>query len=202
MNRPLRILSIKGSVNIDSLSSHINDYLVQKIMDKHQKSFVELVDLNDTPFAKYSLNANNMPKFFEKTESDYWIEQLKNTDLLIISTPMINFNYSSLIKNFLDSIAVANKTFSYKYSEKGGSIGLLTNLKVLIVATQGAPEGWYEFGNHVKNLEGFFNFVGANQIESILIAGTKVEPLKSLNFDEIIALYEAKLEEIATKFDN
>ncbi|WP_429979877.1 NAD(P)H-dependent oxidoreductase, partial [Mycoplasmopsis bovis] len=69
----------------------------------------------DTPFANNSLTVQSKPTFWTETESDYWIDKLKETDILIISTPMINFNYSGTLKNFIDSICVADKSFTYKY---------------------------------------------------------------------------------------
>lgn len=113
---------------------------------------------------------------------------------------MINFNIPVTLKNFIDHIAIANKTFSYKYSKKGDAIGLLNNLDVQIIATQGAPLDWYPFASHYKFLEGFWNFVGANVKESIIIHSVKiVENIKKTKeefYEENKALIELKAKEL------
>ncbi|EGV00122.1 FMN-dependent NADH-azoreductase [Mycoplasmopsis columbina] len=197
--KAIRVLSVNGSVNAESLSWAANLTLVDYLLENREKSHLKFLDLNDSPFAKKSLNAKNFQKFFSDGDSDEFIDLLKNTDVLIISSPMINFNYSSLVKNFLDAVCVADKTFSYKYAKQGGSIGLLDHLQVIIIGTQGAPKGWYEFGDHVRALEGTFNFLGAKQIDSLLIAGTKVEPLKSLTQKQILEQYKDQLLALANK---
>ncbi|WP_027334783.1 FMN-dependent NADH-azoreductase [Mycoplasmopsis felifaucium] len=181
-----KIMAIFGSPNKDSLSTKANVFVVNELSKKYPNSQISLLDLNDSIFTKTLMNANNMPNYFNEIESDLWINKLKEIDILVISSPMINFNYSILIKNFIDSICVANKTFSYKYSKKGASVGLLDNLNVIIIGTQGAPLGWYPFGNHIEQLKGTFNFLGAQKIETLLIDGTKVEPRSKLTQDEII----------------
>ncbi|QSF13419.1 FMN-dependent NADH-azoreductase [Mycoplasma sp. Mirounga ES2805-ORL] len=199
--KPIKILTVNGSVNgLESLSWKVNSAIVQELIDSHPKSYISVLDLNDTSASTNSLNSNNFKTDFFQKNSDEWINMLKNTDVLIINTPMINFNYSSLVKNFIDAICVADKTFSYKYSKKGGAIGLLDNLNVIIVGTQGAPTGWYEFGNHVKMLEGTFKFLGAKKVETISINGTKVEPYNKMTHDEILKENEPAIKKIANKF--
>lgn len=195
-----KILMVLGSPNKNSLSTAANKFVVSELMKKYPNSEVSILNLSDSLFAKYTLNANNMDTFWTNVESDKWIDILKQTDILVLSTPMNNFNYSALVKNFLDGICVANKTFSYKYSKQGGSVGLLNNLSVIILATQGAPLGWYPFGDHVTNLKGTFNFLGAKQIESFLIDGTKVAPRITMTNEDIIREVSASLKEVANKF--
>ncbi|WP_406616764.1 FMN-dependent NADH-azoreductase [Mycoplasmopsis adleri] len=195
-----KILMVLGSPNKNSLSTAANKFVVSELMKKYPNSEVSILNLSDSLFAKYTLNANNMDTFWTNVESGKWIDILKQTDILVLSTPMNNFNYSALVKNFLDGICVANKTFSYKYSKQGGSVGLLNNLSVIILATQGAPLGWYPFGDHVTNLKGTFNFLGAKQIESFLIDGTKVAPRRTMTNEDIIKEVSASLKEVANKF--
>ncbi|RIV16856.1 FMN-dependent NADH-azoreductase [Mycoplasmopsis gallopavonis] len=109
----------------------------------------------------------------------------KEVDLVVISNSMINFGPSAIVKNFIDSICVPNKTFSYKYSKQGDAIGLLTNLNVIIVSTQGAPKGWYPFGNHTEWLKGVFKFIGAQNVDVVEFLGTKVAPNNLVNPKEV-----------------
>ncbi|SYV96820.1 FMN-dependent NADH-azoreductase, partial [Mycoplasmopsis edwardii] len=53
---------------------------------------------------------------------------------------MINFTVPTVVKNFFDGIAVPDKTFSYRLSKDGNPVGLLNNLNVIFVTTQGGPQ--------------------------------------------------------------
>ncbi|SYV97391.1 FMN-dependent NADH-azoreductase, partial [Mycoplasmopsis edwardii] len=56
---------------------------------------------------------------------------------------MVNYGPTAVVKNFIDGVAVANKTFSYKYSTTQDAVGFLTNLNVLVIGSQGANFGTY-----------------------------------------------------------
>ncbi|SYV89926.1 FMN-dependent NADH-azoreductase, partial [Metamycoplasma alkalescens] len=124
----------------------ISCFATKKFIEEYKKNNpddeIKELNLNDLEMARTGMNANNFSNFFDEEFSNKYIEMLKSIDKLVISAPMINFNVPSVLKTFIDRVAVANKTFSYKYSKKGGAIGLLDHLKVQIIATQGAPLGW------------------------------------------------------------
>ncbi|WP_027120871.1 FMN-dependent NADH-azoreductase [Mycoplasmopsis lipofaciens] len=194
--KPLKVLCLNTSVNQKSLTDYISMELIKKINDKNKNNEITFLDLNNSPFAENQLTSLNRDEFFVNVESDIWIDKLKNIDLLVLNAPMYNFSYSSTLKSFIDSICVANKTFTYKYSGKGQSKGFLENLNVIIIGSQGAPKGWYPFGDHIKLLEGTFNFLGAKNIQSLLIDGTKYESDKFSNFEDVSKKYEIELEKI------
>ncbi|MFV8471998.1 FMN-dependent NADH-azoreductase [Mycoplasma sp. AA7A] len=160
--------------------------LIEEQYQKEPNNQITRIDLNETVLSKVFMTSQNMSTYWQDVESDKWIELVKNTDILVISNPMINFSAPVIVKNFIDSISVANKTFSYKYSNKGDAIGLLTNLKkVIIVSTQGAPEGWYPWGTHASWLEGTFKFLGAQEVQHIKWYGTKVKPTSEIKLEEL-----------------
>ncbi|VEU77954.1 FMN-dependent NADH-azoreductase [Mycoplasmopsis columbinasalis] len=200
MTKPLKLVVVNSSLNQNSLSWQAAQAVANNIKNVHANAEVSLLDLNQTPFATTTLNAvDGFKSFLTKVNSDYYINLLKNTDVLIIGAPMSNFGYSSVLKNFIDGICVAEKTFSYKYAGKHRSIGYLDNLSVLLVGTQGAPADWYPFGNHLKQLEGTFRFLGVNKINSLLIAGTKTAAYAGLSNAEILQKVENDLLELAKK---
>lgn len=190
-----KILVIKSSM-VEKNLSYSNE-LVDRFV-KYFKSFnpsdeIIEMDLNDVEMAQKTLNRHNMKTFFNDKDTDFYINQLKNINKVIFACPMTNFNICATAKNYLDHILVANKTFSYKYSKKGDAIGLMKHLKVQILTTQGAPLGWYEWGNHTQNLKGTFEFIGASVADPIVVDGTKIAenssktPVERINeFDEII----------------
>lgn len=160
---------------------------------------INWLDLNtEETITSSVLNTNNSATFF--SDGDKYIEQLKNIDKLIVATPMNNFSYSGLLKNYFDHILVAKKTFEYKYDGFRKSVGLLTNLKVQILATQGAPKNWYPWGDIIKLLEGTFSFVGASINRSILIGGTKTSLYKNKSNEEIVDDYDGEIRDIVKTF--
>ncbi|QGZ97685.1 FMN-dependent NADH-azoreductase [Mycoplasma sp. NEAQ87857] len=182
-----KILFLDGnlSANEVSYSRNIMDAFYQYTLKNFDKDQVERINLNDTKLSSIFLTQANFKTYFADVESDFWIDKLKEIDTLVISCSMTNFGPTVLVKNFIDSICVANKTFSYKYSTKGDAIGLLTNLNVIVVATQGAPRDWYPFGSHIEWLKGTFNFLGAKSVQTIEYCGTKVAPILGSNPKEI-----------------
>ncbi|BAP39564.1 FMN-dependent NADH-azoreductase [Metamycoplasma canadense] len=185
MNKVLVLYSspLPGEKSISSLATKefIKEYKKNNLNDE----IIEF-DLNNLEMSINSMNSNNFSSFYNEDLSNKYIEILKETNKLIIAAPMINFNVPTVLKNFIDRVAVANKTFSYKYAKKGSSIGLLNNLKVQIIATQGAPVGWYTWASHVSYLEGVWDFFGASLAKTLLIDGIKVEPFISQKPEEII----------------
>lgn len=181
-----KVLIIYGSVipRENSISTKMLDLFVDEHKRNNINDEIKILDLNNEDM--YSLTDKNFKLFYSEENSDKYINLLKSVDKVVMNAPMINFNIPTIIKAFFDRIAVANKTFSYKYASKGSSIGLLNNLKVQIIATQGAPLGWYPWASHINYLEGMWKFLGANLSESILLAGTKVEPLNKMQPQEII----------------
>lgn len=172
-----KVLVINSSM-IDekaSFSAALTKTFVKFYQEANPKDEIIHLNLNDLPMASITLTTRNFNNFFNQEDSDKYIDQLKSVNKLIFVTPMTNFNVTSMTKNYLDHVLVANKTFSYKYSKQGDAVGLLTKLKVQILATQGAPYGWYLWGNHAKYLEETWKFTGATVVPSILVCGTKVK---------------------------
>lgn len=199
-----KILVIRASM-VEKKSS-ISNEMVDKFIEiyksvKPNDTFIEL-DLNNEPMAQISLNRNNAATFFNEKDSDKYIDMLKNVDKVIFACPMTNFNICATAKNYLDHILVANKTFSYKYSKKGDAIGLLPHLSVQLLTTQGAPLGWYPWGNHTENLKGTWEFMGAKVNKPVLIAGNKIAENSSKTPSQRVQESIKELTEAAKLFAN
>ena len=159
----------KGSTCSEALSLFKSEY--EKLNPDHESI---VLNLNKDEVGNKNLTAENFNEFFNDGLSDKHINLLKSVDKVAIGSPMTNFNYPAVLKNYLDRILVANKTFKYKYDGKGESEGLLKNLKVQLLMSQGASLGWYPFASHVDALVGTWNFAGAKVTKPILIDGTKI----------------------------
>ncbi|WP_369085869.1 FMN-dependent NADH-azoreductase [Metamycoplasma spumans] len=183
-----------------SVSTAVLDYFVNKYKELNPNDEIITLDLNNEEMALVSQSSNNMMNTYNEELSGKYIDLLKTVDKVIMNAPMINYNVPVTIKNFFDRISVPDKTFSYKYSKSGGSIGLLDNLKVQVLATQGAPLGWYAWASHVSFLEGIWNFLGAKLNPTFLYHGVKVAPLNEKTPADLVELRKSELDELAKSF--
>ncbi|WP_434337146.1 FMN-dependent NADH-azoreductase [Mesomycoplasma conjunctivae] len=166
----MKILYIKSELKEGSKPSVIAEYFLEKVAQKNKNIEIITLDLSVQKIGSIALNSNNFSSFWTEVEADKWINLLKTVDKVVISTPIINWHYSGEIKNFFDAICLADKTFSYKYSKKGGSIGLLTNIKnVQIITTYHAPEAQRPLINAENAIAGTFEFIGAQKINDPII---------------------------------
>ncbi|MGZ9413599.1 FMN-dependent NADH-azoreductase [Mycoplasma sp. Z386] len=198
----MKVLVIKGSIlsRESSNSKLMSDKFVEFYKEKNPTHKIIELDLNKEKVASISLNSENMKTFWQDVEAMKLVDLLKSVQKVVFSTSMINFNYSAVVKNFIDAISMANVTFSYKYSKKGEAKGLLDHLKVQILTSQGAPADWYPFGNFTENLKGFWHFLGAQVVEPVWLTGTKVEPFASLSKEEKVKSIEDKIKKAAFEF--
>lgn len=201
----MNILVLKSSVNEKkgSYSSHLSDLFIKFYRQVHPDHKIEIYDLNQFRLANVNLTLDNFQdhSFYEKAESNFWIDKLKQADKIVFSTSMTNFNYSATTKNFFDAITVPNKTFIL---DKNSGIyrGLLTNIKnVQILTAQGAPIGWYPFGNHTALIKQIFEFLGANiSAQSFILPGTKVAPANQKPVADFVNEHENELKNLAQNF--
>ena len=182
-----------------SISSLMAKEFIDEYKKTHNANIIEL-NLNELEMSKKTLTSDNFNSFFNEEDSLKYINQLKESTKVIIAVPMTNFNYPSVLKNYLDHILMANKTFRYKYNANGKSEGLLTHLKVQLLTTQGADFGWYPWGNVAAMLKGTWEFMGAKVADSINIYGTKTPSKIKMSAVEVIQDYIKEIQEAANKF--
>lgn len=193
------VISATVSDKEKSYSLTLLDRFLKYYQAKNSSDEIIKLDLNQVSIAQKTLNVENFKTFWDAETKEY-INQLKEVDKLIIASPMQNFNIPAMLKNYLDHVLIANEAFSYKFSEKGDAKGLLTNLTVQILTTQGAPYGWYRWGNHTDYLWGTWDFVGAKVKAPILVAGTKTKPYNELTPDKVIDEFDARIKVAAEEF--
>ena len=100
--------------------------------------------------------------------SDSLVQELKDSETIVVAMPMYNFAVPSTFKAWVDRIARAGITFSY--TEKG-PVGLLENKKVIIVAARGGLyKGTIKY-SQTQFLKDFFSFIGLNDVRFIYAEG-------------------------------
>ena len=169
----MKIYQIDSSARKNGSTSRA---LAKKLLDKIKKPEDEIIyrDLDDEMLFVAGLTESGMSipenerteqhkKMFEL--SDKLVNELKESDIIIISTPIYNIGPPATLKAWSDLAARVKSTF--KYSSDGKQIGLLENKKVYLVVTSG--------GTKINSKEDFLtpwlkhvlNFFGIKDIKTI-----------------------------------
>ncbi|MBN8209689.1 FMN-dependent NADH-azoreductase [Bacillus sp. NTK071] len=106
-------------------------------------------------------------------------DQFINADKYVFVTPFWNFSFPPKLKAYIDTIAIAGKTF--KYTEDG-PVGLLTDKKALHIQARGGvysegPAKEMEFGD--RYLHAVLGFLGIPSVESVIAEGMAQMPDKA-----------------------
>lgn len=111
-------------------------------------------------------------------------EQFIAADKYVFVTPMWNFSFPPVLKAYIDSIAVAGKTF--KYTEQG-PVGLLTDKKAIHIQARGGiysegPAAQMEMGH--RYLDAIRQFFGIPSFEGLFVEGHGAMPDKAEEIKE------------------
>ncbi|MFP7175251.1 FMN-dependent NADH-azoreductase [Priestia filamentosa] len=106
-------------------------------------------------------------------------EQFISADKYVFVTPLWNFSFPPVMKAYLDSVAVAGKSF--RYTEQG-PVGLLTDKKALHIQARGGyysegPAADLEMGHRYISI--MMNFFGVPSFDGLFIEGHNAEPSKA-----------------------
>ncbi len=100
------------------------------------------------------------------------VDQLLSADTLVIGAPMYNFGIPHQLKAWIDSIAVAGKTFRYT---EAGPEGLATGRKAIVVYSSGGVHG--AASDFVEPyLRQVLGFIGITDVVVLRIEGTAMSP--------------------------
>ncbi|MBE4907247.1 FMN-dependent NADH-azoreductase [Bacillus luteolus] len=124
-------------------------------------------------------------------------EQFIAADKYVFVTPLWNFSFPPVMKAYIDSVAVAGKTF--KYTEKG-PVGLLTDKKALHIQARGGiysegPAAAMEMGH--RYLDIMMQFFGVPSFEGLFVEGHAAMPDKA---EEIKANAIARAKDMGKTF--
>ena len=150
--------------------------LAKKLLDKIKKKEDKIIyrDLDDEMLFVAGLTESGMSipenertehhkKMFEL--SDKLVKELKDSDIIIISTPIYNFGPPATLKAWSDLTARVKSTF--KYSPDGKQIGLLENKKVYLIITSGGTRVGSKDDYLTPWLKHVLNFFGIKSIHII-----------------------------------
>ena len=148
-SNPLKVLEVSASARgAESASRALSRNLIDALDDRYGNVRIVRRDLAaGIPFVDEAwVEANFTPdeartgKHREALAfSDSLVAELKNADVLVISTPIYNFTIPASLKAWIDMVARARLTFRYT---EDGPRGLLEGKKAyVVVASGGVPVG-------------------------------------------------------------
>jgi FMN-dependent NADH-azoreductase len=177
----INILALKSSILGDySSSSKLIDELLAKY--KQQQATITEHDLAQHPLPVLDgeiATAMRSPEELNDKQrdalalSDKLISELVSADLLVIGAPMYNFMIPTQLKNWIDLVARAGKTFSY--TEQGPK-GLLTGTRAIIVTTRGGMHKEQVSDQQIPYLKNILNFIGISDVEVVYAESLAMGP--------------------------
>ena len=193
----MKIYQIDSSARKDGSTSRA---LAKKLLYRIKKPEDEIIyrDLNDEMVFVSGLTESGM-KIDEKDQnehhkkmfelSDKLVKELKESDIIIISTPIYNYGPPATLKAWSDLAARVGETFRFR--EDGRREGLLSNKQVYLVITSG--------GTKINSKEDFLtpwlvymlNFFGIKKVD--IIAADQM----ALDYEKSIKDAEAQIEKIS-----
>ncbi len=163
--------------------------LAKKLLKRIEKPGDEIIyrDLDDEMLFVAGLTESGMSipenertdhhkKMFEL--SDKLVKELKESDVIIISTPIYNFGPPATLKAWSDLAARVKSTF--KYTPDGKQIGLLENKKVYLVITSGGTKIGGKDDYLTPWLKHVLNFFGIRKIKTICADQMAIDYEKSI----------------------
>jgi len=173
----LSFSSRAGKHYIDCLKKENQDVQVEVVNVYHED--IELIDdeiLTTWGKLKNGVNFEDLDANIQKRiiHMNQVLEQFKNADEYLITSPLWNFGVPPMLKAYIDNICIAGETF--KYSEKG-PIGLMKNKKATVIQASGGIFSSEEASKseHGSNfLKTVLNFVGVEDVTTILIEGLAI----------------------------
>jgi len=177
MTTKKQILRLDASASINtSNSKKLGDELIDRLLALHPDTIVRQRDLNQgIGFIDENWVAANFTPADQRSEaqhqrlafSDKLIDEIKQADAIVLTTPMYNFGIPATLKAWIDLISRAGVTFRYTAE---GPVGLIKGKHVDIVITTGGVPLQSPVDFVTDYLKQVFRFIG---IEDINIIGAE-----------------------------
>lgn len=179
------LLRLDASIrNDNSVSRSLADYYQHNWQAHHSNGNVVLRDLAHQQIPHLS---NDLVEAFQSEEpelsdvtrlSDGLIQELKNADQLLISSPLYNLSLPSTLKSYFDHVVRSGHTFD---TQGGELVGLLEGKRAIIITTRGGLSDTAVVDDFQTDyLKQILSFIGITDVRVISAEGTTFdEPEKS-----------------------
>ncbi len=186
-NTTTNIFRLDASANVSSSNSiKLGDQLIAKLCSVNETRLTQRSLNEDLVFIDETWVRANFTPVEERSEqqkqalefSDQLIEELRQADHIVLTTPMYNFGIPASLKAWIDLICRAGVTFQYTTD---GPVGLLKNKQLdIVITTGGVPlQSPVDFvSDYLKQV---FGFIGIKQIKIIAADQMNVDAEASFN---------------------
>jgi FMN-dependent NADH-azoreductase len=159
---------IYKQVNPDDAIEELDLYKLNlPLVDKNVLEGWDKLRKGETPSPEEKNSIQNILKY---------TDQFIQADKVVIGAPMWNLGFPPLLKIYLDTLVISNKTF--KYTENG-PIGLVEDKPVLHFQARGGiyskgPAKEFEFAD--SYLSALMKFLGITDFKSVICEGLSLKP--------------------------
>lgn len=182
-----RLSSLQDASAEGSYSRWLTDYVIERISNDAPGTQITTRDLAVRPIDHVSDDTikgyYTPPDLMSESDrlatalSDQLIEEIRNSDVLVISAPIYNFSVPSALKAWIDQVVRIGRTFSYEDGQFGG---LINGKKAYLILSYGAsgysaagPLHSYDFLR--PYLTTILNFIGITDVTVFTIEATTAE---------------------------
>jgi len=171
----------------ESASRKVTDNLIKRLTKAHPAAKIVLHDLaaEHLPHLdEVTLRAISTKDTIEAqklkeaaTLSDKLTDELLESDMLVISTPMWNFGIPSALKAWIDLVVRPGRTFSYT---SDGVLGMAKGKKAVLVLASGGvfTEGpWMSWDFVEPYLRQILGFIGITEVQTVRAQGMNIPAL-------------------------
>jgi len=180
----MKLLHIDSSIpSANSVSRQLSRAIVQKWQSAWPDLHVQYLDLAlhapnaltpDAMGFRIPITAENLTtdQRAENIVSETLVNQVLQTDVLVLGVPMYNFTIPTQLKAWLDRIAQAGKTFRYT---EAGVQGLLGDKTVVLALSRGGIYSEALGNQHMEHQESYlraiFSFMGITRVYTVCAEG-------------------------------
>lgn len=181
------ILFINACTRPESRSLYLAKHIISKI--KGNIKTLNLYDEDLKPLDNKALNLRDEAIKNNDFSNDIYkyAKDFANADYIVIAAPYWDLSFPSILKVYIENIAVNSITF--KYSEEGIPVGLCNAKKLYYVTTSGGPIGNFDFGyEYIKGVsQVLFNisYVKAFKAENLDIYGADINGILNNAINDI-----------------
>ncbi|WP_276481552.1 FMN-dependent NADH-azoreductase [Paraflavitalea pollutisoli] len=191
-----KLLHVTSSARgAQSYSRRLSQAIVQKLMERQDIDTVVERDLVKTPppyldesligeFYKYVTDIQADDQVL--TYANAALGELKQADIIVLSTPMYNLGVSALLKAWIDQLVRVGLT--YRFNADGTRTGLLADKTVYLAIASGGraaymPDGYEFIESYIKAV--FSTYLGITDVYTYRVEGT-AEKDCTVNYAAII----------------
>lgn len=175
----MKVLLVTVSPNGDQSASRS---VANKLLEKLKPSKIITRDLDKEPLPH--LSAQDVGAAFTPADarspeqvnilkrSDALVDELLETDSLVIATPMWNFGAPSVLKAWIDHVVRAGRTFAFT---ENGLVGHAAGKKAYLIMSSGSvfSSGPFAAMDGLSlGIKAFLSFIGITDVEVIRVEGT------------------------------